>query len=167
MLDLIVWAGAAVGMQPTHCAHFTRADGQDNWSRRLGPERAARAWRIRDLHDRGVVVALGSDWPVAPYDPRATLAAAVLRRPGGHPEIAPVHVEQAMAMATALDAHTRGWWESVGERGGTLEVGMPADLTVFADDPLTTAPDLFVATPIVLTVVDGDVVVDHTAIQTG
>lgn len=163
VLDLIVSAGVAASMQPTHCTHFTRADHTDNWSRRLGDERADRAWRLRDLHDRGVVVALGSDWPVAPYDPRGTLASATLRRPAGRPDVTPVHPEQSLDPAVALDAHTRGWWRSVGEHGGTIEVGMPADLTVFGADPLTADPDDFAAAPVLLTVVDGAVSVDRTA----
>ncbi|MCS0602703.1 amidohydrolase family protein [Streptomyces sp. LP11] len=36
--------------------------------RRLGGDRAARAWRLRDLREAGAVVALGSDRTLAPYD---------------------------------------------------------------------------------------------------
>ena len=54
-------------MQPVHLA-AVKPDG--NWSERLGPERAARAFRMRDLLDAGAVLALGSDWPVADADPR-------------------------------------------------------------------------------------------------
>ncbi|KTR95305.1 hypothetical protein NS220_06400 [Microbacterium testaceum] len=161
VLDLIVEAGVSVSMQPTHCTHFTRADHTDNWSRRLGDERADRAWRTRDLHDRGVVVALGSDWPVAPYDARATLAAAMLRRPAGRTDVTPVLPHQALDAPVALDAHTRGWWRSVGERGGTIEEGMPAYLTAFAANPLSADPDAFASAHVLLTVVGGDVVVDR------
>src|SRR5262249_35449499 len=52
--------GVVASMQPTH-SHFTRADHTDNWSARLGGERADRAWRCRDLRDAGVPVVLGSD----------------------------------------------------------------------------------------------------------
>jgi len=49
-------------MQPTHCTEYTAADQSDNWSVRLGSARAGRGWRIRDLREAGVRVALGSDW---------------------------------------------------------------------------------------------------------
>ena len=160
VLELMVRAGVAASMQPTHCTLYSRADHTDNWSQRLGDERADRAWRIGDLRARGVIVALGSDWPIAPYDPRATLASATLRRPAGRPDIEPVQPSQAITRAAALEGHTSEWWRSVGEPGGTIEVGMPADLTVFADDPLTTDPDAFATSPVLLTVVDGAVVVD-------
>lgn len=164
VLDLIVEAGVSVSMQPTHCTHFTRADHTDNWSRRLGDERADRAWRTRDLHEKGVVVALGSDWPVAPYDARATLAAAMLRRPAGRAEVAPIRPDQALDAPVALDAHTRGWWRSVGESGGTIEEGMPAYLTAFSADPLSADPDAFATAAVLLTVVGGDVVVDRSVV---
>jgi predicted amidohydrolase YtcJ len=164
VLDLIVEAGVSVSMQPTHCTHFTRADHTDNWSRRLGDERADRAWRTRDLQDKGVVVALGSDWPVAPYDARATLAAAMLRRPAGRVDVTPVLPDQALDAPVALDAHTRGWWRSVGEAGGTIEEGMPAYLTAFSANPLTADPDAFATADVLLTVVGGDVEVDRTAV---
>lgn len=157
VLDLISGADVAVSMQPTHCTHYTRADHTDNWSRRLGDARADQGWRIRDLHDRGIVVALGSDWPVAPYDARATLAAATLRRPAGRADIEPVRPDQALTAAAALDAHTRGWWRSVGEVGGTIETAMPAYLTAFSANPLTTDPDTFAQADVVMTIVEGAV----------
>ncbi|KJY34438.1 hypothetical protein VR46_32680, partial [Streptomyces sp. NRRL S-444] len=56
--------GVIASMQPPHTA-YTRADHSDEWSKRLGAARAARAWRCRDLRDAGAVLALGSDWPIA------------------------------------------------------------------------------------------------------
>ena len=64
-------------MQPVHTL-FAKPDG--NWSERLGPERAARGFRMRDLLDAGAVLALGSDWPVADADPRLGMATARQRR---------------------------------------------------------------------------------------
>jgi predicted amidohydrolase YtcJ len=75
--------GVIASMQPSHATDFTRADHRDNWSVRLGEERANRAWPCRDLLDAGATLVLGSDWPIAPYDPRTVLAAAQLRRPQG------------------------------------------------------------------------------------
>ncbi|MET0974217.1 MAG: amidohydrolase family protein [Leifsonia sp.] len=161
VLDQIIRAGAAASMQPTHCTHYTRADHTDNWSQRLGDTRADRAWRIRDLRERGAIVALGSDWPIAPYDPRPIIAAAQLRRPAGRPDVAAVHPEQGIPAAHAVAGYTSEYWRSVGETGGLIAVGMPADLTAFADDPLATDPDAFAESPVLLTVIAGEVVVDN------
>ena len=68
--------GVTASMQPSHATDYTRADGSDHWSRRVGPARAAQGWRCADLLHHGAVVVLGSDWPVAPYDPRLVLHAA-------------------------------------------------------------------------------------------
>ncbi|MET8846346.1 amidohydrolase [Amycolatopsis sp. NPDC004625] len=149
-------AGVVASMQPAH-SHFTRADHTDNWSSRLGGERANRAWRCRDLRDAGVPVVLGSDWPIAPFDPRRTLAAARLRRPAGAPEIPPVQPDQALTALMALEGYTTLAAAAAGERGG-IRVGGHAGLTAFTLDPLRAAPDELAEAPIALTVVDGTVV---------
>jgi predicted amidohydrolase YtcJ len=147
-------------MQPTHCSRYTAAAQTDNWSVRLGPRRASRAWRCRDLHEAGVPVALGSDWPVAPYDARAVLADAQLRRPAGSPDIAPVVPAQALTALMALQGYTTHAAHAAGEshRSGRIAPGLRADLTAFALDPLRTDPDELADAPIVLTVVAGRVV---------
>jgi predicted amidohydrolase YtcJ len=161
VLEEIIDAGAATSLQPTHCSLYSRADHTDNWSRRLGTERANHAWRTRDLRDAGAVVALGSDWPIAPFDPRSIIASAQTRRPAGRPDVAPVQPQQALTARAALEGYTSQYWQSVGETGGVIEAGARADLTVFGLNPLVTPPDDFASAPVVLTVVDGEIVVDH------
>jgi len=148
--------GVVASMQPSH-SHFTRADHTDNWSTRLGGERADRAWRCRDLRDAGVPVVLGSDWPIAPYDPRRVLAAAQLRRPAGEPDVPPVQPHQGLTPLMALEGYTRLAAAAAGGTG-TITPGAPADLTAFALDPLRTGPDELADAPIALTVVAGSVV---------
>ncbi|GAA0461370.1 amidohydrolase [Paractinoplanes deccanensis] len=147
-------------MQPTHCTHYTRADHSDNWSRRLGKVRADRGFRARDLRDSGARLALGSDWPIAPYDPRGIIAAARLRRPAGRPEVDPVLPGQALTARMALEGYTTqaAGAAGLGDRAGRLAPGYRADLTAFALDPLTADPDEFAESPVVLTVVAGSVV---------
>lgn len=147
-------------MQPTHCTHYTRADHTDNWSTRLGDERADRAWRCRDLYDAGVPLVLGSDWPVAPFDPRRVLADAQLRRPAGEPDVPPVQPHQGLSPLAALQGYTSraAWAGGEGGVAGRIAVGARADLTAFAVDPLRAAPDELADAPITLTVLDGAVV---------
>jgi predicted amidohydrolase YtcJ len=152
--------GVVASMQPTHCTHFTRADHTDNWSARLGRERADRAWRCRDLRDAGVPLVLGSDWPVAPFDPRHVLADAQLRRPAGEPDVAPVQPTQGLTPRMALEGYTSAaaWAAGEADVAGRIAVGARADLTAFAVDPLTTPGDELADAPVVMTVVDGTVV---------
>jgi predicted amidohydrolase YtcJ len=166
VLAVFAEAGIAAGMQPTHCTHYTRADQTDNWSVRLGKERADRAWRIGDLRAAGVTVALGSDWPVAPYDARASLADAILRRPALKPDVEPVLPAQALSARQALEGYTSEAFASIGADGGTLAIGRPADLAAFAVDPLTADPDDFARTEVLLTLIDGVPVVGRQLIET-
>ncbi|MEU4624558.1 amidohydrolase family protein [Actinoplanes sp. NPDC023801] len=146
-------------MQPTHCTAYTRADHSDNWSSRLGKRRADRAFRARDLRDREARLVLGSDWPIAPFDPRAILAAARLRRPAGRPDVEPVLPEQGLTARMALEGYTCEAAAAAGlsGRSGRLLPGHRADLTVFGLDPLTADPDEFAGSPVPLTVVGGRV----------
>ncbi|MFJ8544096.1 amidohydrolase [Streptomyces sp. NPDC093586] len=145
-------------MQPTHCCDFTRADHTDNWSRRLGEERASRAWRCRDLHDAGAVVVLGSDWPIAPYPPLGVMAGARHRRPTRHLDRAPHGPEQALTALEALRGMTVNTAYAAGEEheAGRIAVGHRADLTVLAADPLTVAATELADVPVLLTVLDGE-----------
>jgi predicted amidohydrolase YtcJ len=157
----------AASMQPSHCTEYTAADHSDNWSTRLGPVRASRGWRIRDLRDAGVRVAIGSDWPIADFDPRGILAAAQLRRRGGAPDRTAIQPEQAISARMALEGYTTHAAWSVGEEAetGSIEVGKRADLTAFAVDPFIAPPDELVDAAIMLTIVDG--LVSHEAAEPG
>ncbi|SOB79835.1 hypothetical protein SAMN06272789_0636 [Streptomyces sp. 1331.2] len=144
-------------MQPTHCCDFTRADHTDNWSRRLGEERADRAWRCRDLWDAGATVVLGSDWPIAPYPPLGVMAGARHRRPTRDLSSPPHNPGQALTALEALSAMTANAAHAGGEEqlAGRITVGHRADLTVLAADPLTTPATELADLPVLLTVLDG------------
>lgn len=159
-LDLFASSGITASMQPTHCTRFTSADGSDNWSKRLGEERAARGFRTGDLVRAGVPLALGSDWPVAPSDAVGILADARLRRPHDDPDARPVRPEQALDAVDALRGLTTHPYTTIGQRGGVLEVGAVADLTVLDIDPLTADADELGRAHVLLTLVEGRVVAD-------
>lgn len=152
--------GVVASMQPTHCTLFSRADGSDAWSTRIGPERAARAFRTRDIRDAGGLLALGSDWPVAPFDPRAVLADAQLRRRSGHVDETPIRPEQGLTARMALEGYTShaAIAEGAGKTAGAIAVGRRADFTAFAVDPLRADPDELADAPVLATIVGGDVV---------
>lgn len=162
-LEVFVRSRATASMQPTHVTLFTKADGSDNWSRRLGHARTARGFRSRDLVSAGVPLALGSDWPVAPSDAVGILADAILRRPHDDEAADPVRPEQALDPMDALRGLTVQPYRTIGRRGGILEVGAPADVTVLDQDPRTTDPVKLGQAEVLLTLVDGRPVVDRVA----
>ncbi|MFS0732203.1 amidohydrolase [Microbacterium sp. 1P10UB] len=131
--------GVVASMQPVHGTHHTRADFSDNWSTRLGVERAGHGWRCRDLRDAGAVIALGSDWPITPFDPRAMMADTILRRPVERPDVEPIRADQGLTAREALEGYTvnaarAAGWQDV---AGTITVGKRADFTVWQTDPLS------------------------------
>lgn len=155
VLELMGRAGIAASMQPTHCTHYTKADGSDEWSIRLGEVRAHRAWCIRDAIDAGATLALGSDFPVVPYPVLPIMADAQLRRPLEDPTAAPVLPEQAITAAEALAGYTTGPHRAIGEEGGFLAVGQPATFTVLDVDPLAVSAEELGAGHVLLTVSEG------------
>lgn len=152
-------SGLIASMQPSHCTHYSRADQTDNWSTRLGKERADRGWRCADLRAAGVPLALGSDWPVAPFEPLPILADAQLRRRSGHPGERPIMPGQALTPRQALEGYTSHAARAAGEWAvsGSVAAGKRADFTVFAVDPLSAEPDLLATGQVLATVVGGQV----------
>lgn len=153
--------GVAASMQPIHGTRHTRADRSDNWSVRLGAERASHGWRCRDIRDTGATVALGSDWPVTPFDPRRMIADTMLRRPVEQPGLAPVQPEQALSAREAFEGYTLHAARSVGheDRLGSIAPGKRAEFTVFGADPLETAPEEYPRLDVVATYLDGERIV--------
>ncbi|WP_299536156.1 amidohydrolase [uncultured Streptomyces sp.] len=151
--------GVIASMQPTHTA-YTRADHTDEWSKRLGDERADRAWRCRDLRDAGAYLALGSDWPIAHYDVRQVLATARLRRLPGAYDTEPVTGAQALTGLMALEGVTSHAAVAAGEQhvAGRIAPGYRADLTAFGLDPVDAPADEAGEAPVALTVTGGRIV---------
>ncbi len=128
-------------MQPIH---EQWVDGSDEWSLRLGPERAARGWRFGDLHASGACLALGSDWPVAPYDPLRGMTWA----------------RRKLSAVAALEGYTTGPARTVSEEdeAGRIAPGMRADLTGLSQDPVDVPADELEQLAVGLTVVGGRIV---------
>jgi predicted amidohydrolase YtcJ len=151
--------GVVASMQPLHM-EAARADGSDEWAARLGPERTANAFRAQTLRASGAVLALGSDWMVAPFDPRIGMAWARLRRAPGHFEMPPRAGDQALTALQTLEGYTTGAAHAISEEAdsGRIKPGYRADLTGFAADPVDTDADALVDLPVLVTIVDGRIV---------
>lgn len=121
--------GVVASVQPEH-AMDDRDVADHFWAGRTG-----RAFAFRSLLDAGATLAFGSDAPVAPLDPWATMAAAVTRTRDGR---APWHPEQAITPAEALRASTHDF---------------PRDLVIVDADPLD--PANLRAMPVHATLVNG------------
>ena len=129
-----------------------------NWTTRMGTGRCDRAFPTRSLRESGAIVALGSDWPVARFDPRIGMASAQLRRPPGYKRDA--FDTQNIDGLAALEGYTTMAARTISEehRLGRIKVGYCADLTAFAEDPVTCNPDELITNPVRMTMVDGEIV---------
>jgi predicted amidohydrolase YtcJ len=122
--------GVLPSLQPVHCA----AD-QDGMEERLGPQGIARSFVWKSLDGPGVMLPLGSDWPVETLDPRRTLFHGSTRTSfQGRRLLDPSEALDIDRLLTGLtrDAAYAAGWEG---RRGALEPGMDADLVLLDRDP--------------------------------
>jgi predicted amidohydrolase YtcJ len=147
--------GVTASMQPI-AMQWVQADRSDPWSQRLTPEQCDHGWRVGDLAAGGALVVLGSDWPVAHFDPRLGMYAGRLRR--GPEGSAPIGATRPLTGEETLAGYTVNAWRAIGASGGVLREGAPADFVVWGDDPVACSPDVLLELPVWLTVVAGQIV---------
>jgi predicted amidohydrolase YtcJ len=120
-----------------------RAAAEAAWGSRCS---GAYAWR--PLLDAGATLVFGTDAPISPIDPIATLAAAVN---------APLMPGQEVTVADALTAMTTTPSAIIGleRRAGRLSPGAYADLVVLDRDPFETPAEELGSIEVVATMVNG------------
>lgn len=136
--------GVAASVQPEHAV-----DDRDLTDSLWAAQRAL-AYPLRALVDAGADVRFGSDAPVSPLEPWSAIAAAVFRSRDGR---TPWRVDQAIDIATAIDASTRG---GSGDPQ-RIEPGGPADLVVLDADPFVADDAGLRAMPVRATLLGGRV----------
>lgn len=94
----------------------------------------ARIWPIREFHEAGVLLAAGSDWPVAMAapDPWLSIETMVTRRSPDPSRSGSLNSDQAIDLVTAIEAHTVNPARAMGlaEEIGRLSPGMSADFII-------------------------------------
>jgi len=142
-------------VQPYHAID----DGR--WAeKRIGTERVKTTYAFRTLLDKGVRLALGTDWTVAPLNPMLTLYAATTRATldGKHPDgWVP---EQKLTIVEAVTAYTSGsaFAEFQEAEKGSLMRGKLADLIMLSDDIFSIPPATIKDVRVLTTIVGGKVV---------
>ncbi len=151
--------GVIASMQPIH-VRWMKPDLTDPWSQRLGIDRCAHGMRSGDLSVSGALMVLGSDWPVAPFDPRLGLFAAQLRRAPDVPDGGMIGSRTALDSYEALAGYTTNAARAIGEDdvAGILRPGYRADFVAWGEDPVKCPAIDITELPILATVVDGKVV---------
>lgn len=124
-------AGIVASVQPCHIL------GDIETAQRHWPDTQQHAYPLRRMLDAGVTIAAGSDVPIESLDPRRGLYGAVVRADEqGRPAEGWIP-KQRISVLEALRAYTHSAAAAAGLAApvGTLEVGAPADITIWAEDP--------------------------------
>ena len=146
--------GIAASVQPTHLTSDI-ALVERWWS-----ARRARAYPYGALAEAGTLMAFGSDAPVEPPDPAASIHAAVTRhRTSGHPAGGFVPAQRmTLAAALACSTGTAARLSGLAHELGRLAPGHHADLVVWNRNFLAIAPEALADARPVATVLGGEVV---------
>jgi len=114
--------GIIASVQPAHCV-----DDSLYGDKLLGT-RCEYAYPFRSLLQADALLAFGSDWPVSPADPVATIHGAIHR--------AGWHIEEAVGFNDALQAHTvNAAFADFREQDlGSLKAGQRADFVILDPD---------------------------------
>lgn len=126
---------------------------------RLGDERCRYQWPFRSLLDAGAVLAFGTDFPVAPFEPLLSVYDAVARVDEKGEELG-INPWEKITLAESLKAYTSGSAYCIGQEDklGTLEKGKLADLIVLDQNPFDVQPSQLPEIKVKLTMVDGEIV---------
>lgn len=151
--------GVIAEVQPYHAIDDMR------WMEERIGARSQWAYAFRTLHDAGVLLTFGSDWPGTnaswyTANPMQILYAAVTRKTlDGKPE-GGWYPGERLDLTTSLRAYTaNNAWAAGEERiKGRLEVGMLADVVILDQDLFAIEPERIKDVKALLTVVGGRVV---------
>ncbi|HUO59192.1 MAG TPA: amidohydrolase, partial [Candidatus Acidoferrales bacterium] len=130
-----------------------------NWAeQRIGAERAKHSYPWRELQQRGVRLAFGTDYPVEPITPFRGIYAAVTRKNEAGTNT--YYPDEVISREAALLAYTSGsaYAEFAEREKGTLAPGMLADFVVLDRDLVHCAPEEILKTQVLRTVVGGKTV---------
>ncbi|MHB8612875.1 MAG: amidohydrolase [Candidatus Dormibacteraceae bacterium] len=150
--------GVVASMQPQHAE--PNRNLFEIWSPNIGAGRAAYGWPWRSILHSGAHVAFGTDWPVVPLDPAASLHVAVTRQTRAGEPAGGWLPDQRFDLAEALAAWTWGsaYAEHADDRKGALAEGMLADIAVLDRDALGAPLSELHALKVAATIVGGRVV---------
>ncbi|HTT03003.1 MAG TPA: amidohydrolase [Steroidobacteraceae bacterium] len=133
----------------------------------LGLARMERGWPVKEALDVGVMAVGGTDWPTAPT-PNVWPAIETLvtrLRPGITGE--PVMARERITLEQAIDLYTINAARQLGTetQEGSIEVGKRADLIVLDKNPFRIPIEQVHAVKVELTLIDGHVVYDSSAVR--
>jgi predicted amidohydrolase YtcJ len=154
--DRMARLGVIAEVQPYHAIDDMR------WMEERIGERSQWAYAFKTLHDAGVMLSFGSDWPGtnASWYPSSAIRgiyAAVTRQTLDGEPAEGWFPEERVDVETALRAYTvnNAWAAGEDQWKGTLEPGMVADIVILSDNLLERSPSEIADISVTHTFVDG------------
>ncbi len=147
--------GVIASVQPFHAID----DGR--WAEeKIGKERCRTTYAFKSLLDKGAILALGSDWPVAPLNPLEGIYAAVTRRTTDGKNPQGWYPEQKLSLEEAIKGFTwNGAYTEFSEMNkGSIEIGKLADLVVLDQNLFKIAPEKIKDAKVTMTILGGTIV---------
>jgi hypothetical protein len=157
-LNRFLSLGVIASVQPVHASFIY--DLNNPWIRKVGAERLLHGMVWRKLLTHGVPLALGSDWPVASYDPRMGIHAAVTR--GRFSQHADVRDQRLTLHETLYGFTVAGAYAEFQESvKGVLQPGYLADLILIDRDWFQCPPEQILDTRVFMTMLGGTIVYEE------
>jgi predicted amidohydrolase YtcJ len=128
----------------------------------IGEERGRYHYPFASLHRAGAHLAFGSDWTVSTANPLPQIEVAVTRVEHPNRDTEPMLPDEALSLADAIAAFTRGsaYVNFLDDATGTVEPGKLADLVVLDRDLFDRQSGPIGDARVVLTLVEGEPVYD-------
>jgi predicted amidohydrolase YtcJ len=142
-------------VQPYHAID----DGR--WAeKKIGRKRCEHTYAFKSFLEKGVVLACGSDWTVAPLNPLTGIYAAVTRQTldGKNPE--GWFPEQKISLEEVIKGYTLNgaYAEFAEDVKGSIETGKLADLVVLSKNIFEIPPEEIKETEVKMTIFNGEVI---------
>ena len=147
--------GILASIQPYHAID----DGR--WAeKKIGKERCRYTYAFKSLLDKGVRLACGSDWAVAPLVPISGIYAAVTRQTTDGKNPLGWIPEEKISLEEAIKGYTlNGAYADFSEKiKGSVEEGKLADLVVLSDNVFEIPADEIKDTYVKITIINGKIV---------
>lgn len=122
-----------------------------------GEERSHYEWVHKSILETGAVLAMGTDYPIADYDPIPNIYNAVTRKGINGVQYGPYTSGEKISVSEALRAYTYGTAYAVGmeDKIGSLEAGKYADIVVIDQNLLEIPSEDILKSKILLTLMNG------------
>lgn len=147
--------GVVPSMQPLHLP-------LDEFDKiyRCGVKRSHYEWIHKTILDTGAILAIGTDYPVADFDPIPNVYNAITRKGMNGVQYGEYTAKEKLSLEETLKAYTYGsaYALKMEDKIGTLEPGKYADIAIMDKNLFAIPEDDILDTQIVLTIMNGNIV---------